>query len=146
MLTTRAVLERHETGTDGTFGVLQYDGYSWFTGELGWYDNANDISCIPAGTYKCLWTYSPRFKKNVYLVNNVPSRTGVRIHPANFMGDDRKGKRRQLNGCIALGKKLGVMEGQKAVLVSRPAIVEFENLMAGQPFQLEIRDVVAVNL
>lgn len=74
----------------------------------------------------------------MYLVGPVDRRTGIRIHAANLMGDAKKGYKCQLNGCIALGEKLGWIGKQKAVLVSRPAIRRLEKLTEGKPFQLEI--------
>lgn len=139
----KLTLIRLETSDHGTFGLLSIPNGEWletfYVGELPWRNNASNVSCIPKGTYKCLWTYSPRFKKNMYLVDGVKDRAGIRMHSANFMGDDTKGYKRQLNGCIALGEKLGVMEGQKVILVSSPAMRRFEKIMAGRPFELEIR-------
>ena len=66
-------------------------------------------------------------------------RTGIRKHPANFMGDAALGLRSQLNGCIALGERLGWMDGQKALLLSAPAVRRFESHMSHRPFLLEIR-------
>lgn len=74
----------------------------------------------------------------MYLVENVNKRSGIRIHSANFMGDLTLGYKCQLNGCIALGEKFGVVNGQKAVLLSNPAIRKFESLMSGQSFVLEV--------
>lgn len=137
---TKVILRRLESSDQGTFGVIEWDGMRLFSGELPWRDNASNFSCIPAGTYECVQTYSNRFRRNLYLVEKVPGRTGVRIHPANFMGDISKLMLCQLNGCIALGEKIGVMESQKAVLVSRPAVEKFEKALNFQFFQLEIID------
>lgn len=134
----RALLTREETGDHGTFGRLRVDDHVWFTGELPWRDNAADISSIPPGVYPCLWTWSNRFKRKMYLVDKVPARAGVRIHPANVMGDKALGFRCQLNGCVALGEKRGFMAGQKAILVSMPAVTSLEQYLQGQPFELEI--------
>ena len=35
---------------------------------------------IPAGTYPLRLTWSPRFKKNMPLIDEVPDREGIRIH------------------------------------------------------------------
>lgn len=136
----RIILERLETSDHGTFGRLLAPGLTLFTGELPWRENKNDISCIPAGIYICHWTMSARFRRKMYLVQSVPHRTGIRKHSANLMGDSTLGLKRQLNGCIALGEKIGWMDGQKALLVSAPAMRRFETLMAGQPFELEIKE------
>lgn len=74
------------------------------------------------------------------MLSSVPSRSGIRIHSANLMGDKILGYKTQLNGCIALGEKLGWIDGQKALLVSRPAIRRMEEYFNGKSFTLEITD------
>ena len=39
---------------------------------------------IPAGTYPVERTWSPRFKKLLPLIQNVPDREGIRIHRGNL--------------------------------------------------------------
>lgn len=134
-----ARLSRLETSEEGTFGRFTFYDFMCFSGELPWNDNQSNISCIPKGSYVCIWTYSPRFKRKMFEIKGVPARAGIRIHSANFMGDDRRGFKRQLNGCIALGEKLGAMDGQKALFISKPAIRRFETLTNGKPFLLEIK-------
>ena len=132
-------LIRMETSDEGTFGKIYLpDGLTFFTGELPWRENQNDISCIPEGNYFCTWTFSNRFKRNMYLVTPVRDRAGIRIHSANLMGDSTKGFKKQLNGCISLGEKFGWIEGQKAILASGPAVRRFEEHMDHKPFSLEI--------
>ena len=41
-------------------------------------ENADYI--IPAGTYHLVRTFSPKFKKQLPLLENVPEREGIRIH------------------------------------------------------------------
>lgn len=137
---TDAVLERLESGDQGTFGRLLAGGLAFFTGELPWRDNAPNASCVPIGTYCCIFTHSPRFGRRLYLVGPVPRRSGIRVHPANLMGDKSKGFRSQLSGCIALGERLGWMSRQKAVLLSQPAVRRLETYFKGNPFTLEIRN------
>lgn len=139
MVQTPVILTRLQTGNEGTFGRISVDGVSYYSGELPDRDNAPNVSCIPKGSYPCIWTYSEKLKRKAYLVQNVKGRAGIRIHSANFMGDDSKGFKRQLNGCIALGEKIGQIDGQRALLLSKPAVRKFEDLMQGQPFILEIR-------
>lgn len=134
-----AILTRHETSDEGTFGTLSVGSQMVFSGELPWKDNLRNCSCIPTGLYTCNWTYSPRFKRWMYEVVGVKDRSSIRIHSANFMGDDTKGLKKQLNGCISLGMKLGKMENQKAILLSSTAVRQFETIMAGKTFILEIR-------
>ena len=139
----KAWLERLETSNEGTFGVLRVENHDclefFYTGELPWRKNKANVSCIPKGKYIAIWTKSPRFQRLMYLISKVPARAGIRVHAANFMGNPKKGFRRQLHGCIALGEKLGWLGGQKAILVSRPAIRRFEDITNGKPFELEIK-------
>lgn len=127
----RATLTREEGSKEGTFGRFRVGVYHCFSVELPDRGNKPNISCIPVGVYKCVWTYSPRFKRHMYLLEGVPERSGVRIHSANLA--------RQLNGCIALGLKLGTIEGTKAVLLSQPAVRQLEEYLQGKPFLLEIK-------
>lgn len=135
-----AILTRKDIGDQGVFGVFDIrSGPRFFSGELPDRENAPGISCIPEGIYKVIWTWSPRFKRMMYLVEGVEGRAGIRAHSANLMGDASLGYKAQLNGCIALGERLGKIEGQKALLVSAPAIRKFESFMGGKTFSLEIR-------
>jgi hypothetical protein len=138
----KAHLTRFESSDQGTFGRLEIDGRpeKFFTGELPWRENASNLSCIPAGAYRCVLTYSSRFKRHLYLVAPVIGRAGIRIHAANLMGDSTLGLKCQLNGCLALGERMGTIDGQKAVLLSQPAIRKFQDLMGGDPFDLEVID------
>lgn len=131
-------LVRGDPTIDGTFGKVYFGDRIVYSGELGWYDNTPKYSSIPADVYRCSFTYSPLFKKNMFLVNNVPGRSGIRIHSANYMGDSRQGKRCHLEGCIALGMRRGTMEGQAALLNSRTAIKLLEDWAKGEDFALEI--------
>jgi len=131
-------LQRHDQSDHGTFGKMIAPGLTLFSGELPWRENQSNISCIPAGKYNVAWTYSPRFRRFMYLLLGTEPRTGIRKHLANFMGDAALGLHSQLNGCIALGEKLGWMDGQKALLVSAPAVRRFEEHMGHKPFTLEI--------
>ena len=66
--------------------------------ELPWKDNQHSISCIPVGNYDWI-----KVAKSVAIpyehisILNVPNRSGVCIHIANYV--------RQLQGCIAVGSK-----------------------------------------
>jgi hypothetical protein len=65
--------------------------------ERGWVNNMRNISCIPTGIYPLQLEYSPRFKKELWEVKDVPGRSECKFHSANYW--------RQLNGCLALGKE-----------------------------------------
>ncbi len=134
-------LMRNYTGDQGTFGLIrpkEPSSLSFVSGELPWRDNRHDESCIPSGTYKCVWNHSAHFGREMYEVTGVPDRAGIRIHSANFMGDATKGFKKELDGCIAIGFQLGILEGQTATLGSRHATGAFEDAMGRKPFTLEI--------
>ena len=136
----RATLTRFDQGGQGTFGRFDLPGLSLYTGEQPWRDNATGVSCIPVGVYQAIWTRSPRFRRHTYLLLGTAPRTGIRIHAANLMGDTVLEYKSQLLGCIALGERLGYLDGQKALLLSAPAVGRFERALAGRPFELEIRN------
>ena len=136
-----AILTRLDRGDQGTFGRIVAGSLSLYSGELAWRDNKPNVSCLPEpGLHRVVWTWSPRFRRFMYLLLGTEPRAGIRIHPANFMGDESLNYRRQLNGCVALGERLGWIERQKALLVSAPAVSRFERHMQWKPFTLEIRN------
>ena len=140
-MTPDAILTRFDRGDHGCFGLVETRaGFRCYSGELPERDNQPSISCIPPAIRHVAWTYSPAFDRFMYLVLGTEPRAGIRKHSANLMGDKAKGLRAQLNGCIALGERLGWMDGQKALLLSAPAVRRFEEHMGRKPFVLEIRN------
>jgi hypothetical protein len=106
--------------------------------ELSWKDNQNDISCIPTGEYVCRWTLSPRLSqlkgKDVYTyeILDVPNRTGVRIHSANYFY--------QLKGCVALGdahKDLNA-DNELDIIHSGNTVDAFNKIMDKKDFKLMV--------
>jgi hypothetical protein len=53
-------------------------------------------TAIPKGTYKVTITYSPKFKTNLPLINDVIGYSGIRIHQGNTHNNT--------SGCILVGE------------------------------------------
>lgn len=135
-------LQRQITSSHGTEGILSLPhlGVKFFTLELPWRDNISSLSCIPHGIYTVNIRQSPRYGR-IYHVKNVPERSWILIHWGNLAGDCTKGFKSNVEGCILLGKRRGTLSGQKAVLVSRPAVREFMQCMNNEKFILKIEGV-----
>lgn len=59
-------------------------------------DKVAGSTAIPEGTYKVILSYSPKFKRELPLLLDVPFFTGIRIHKGNDNNDS--------SGCILLGE------------------------------------------
>lgn len=79
---------------DRTEGKITIEGISVCDSlERPW--GITDHPCIPEGTYPIITYYSPHNKREVPLLENVPGRSMIEIHPANHVSE--------LLGCIAPG-------------------------------------------
>ena len=74
-------------------------------------------TCIPYGTYNVTITYSPRFKRNLPLINNVKGFDGIRVHNGNTPQDS--------SGCVLLG--FNKIKGQ--VIDSKVTVNKFINVV-----------------
>lgn len=119
---------------DCTGGILILpSGKILATLERPWLNNLPKVSCIPDGVYKCSYTESPRFKRKLYEVHSVPSRSGIRIHPANYV--------QELEGCIALGENFNAINGSLVLNNSRKAMDAFHTELAGEQFNLVVKRI-----
>jgi hypothetical protein len=92
-------LQRDPSTPQGTLGTLSVDGvFQCYTMEdvvrLG--PKVYGETAIPAGTYAVVITLSPRFKRPLPLLLDVPGFEGIRIHPGNTSADTE--------GCILPGR------------------------------------------
>lgn len=140
----KATLTRAPSTDHGTFGVLELDdGTKFYTAELPWRDNHHDLSCIPAGTYMFKKVDSPKHGE-CYMGVDIPGRRAIEIHIANYAGDVTRGFRSDLEGCIALGKTMGLLRAhghehyQVVVQQSTVAIHEFTAETRFEDLQLTI--------
>ena len=135
----KVYLKRIEETDQGTFGVLCVPevGFSCYTAELPWRNNKRGESCIPKGRYE-LHKFSSKKHPNTYQVMNVTNRDSILIHVGNYAGDDSKGFKTDSDGCILLGKSLGHLGRQRAIIGSKPTVKQFVELVSKYPLELII--------
>lgn len=94
--------------------------------ERGWRNNQKNISCVPLGTYNCVLEYSPRFKKKLWELKDVPNRSECKFHSANYWY--------QLNGCIALGRTIKDInnDGYNDVTSSKATMNAFHKVLQNE--------------
>jgi len=126
-------LTRHSYHPAATIGKMRIensreDSYFLFhTIERPWLDNKPFESCIPEGEY-IVEPYSSEKYPDVYEIKDVPGRTKILIHVANYAKD--------VQGCIGLG--LSLPDNQLMVGKSRDAMRKFKRLMGKNVFKLKI--------
>ena len=139
---TEVTLQRSPSSAQGTRGVLATEGFWCHTLELPWRDNKQNISCIPAGEYNCLYVTvrsSIGGRRDLYWLSNTPGRSGVLTHAGTFAGQKDSGYLSNVLGCILLGYGIGTYKHQQAIFRSREAVADFIDHMRSQPFNLTVR-------
>ncbi len=137
-------LERFLHADNFTLGRLFVGNEVFFTIEKPWKDNEPFISCIPVGKYICK-KYSSDKYPNTYEITEVPNRTQILFHVANYARD--------VLGCIGIGLGVGcwfdrgnflhaVTESESMIGVtnSRNAVNQFMDLV-GSCFEFELEIV-----
>jgi hypothetical protein len=103
--------EYYKKQTHGTLTVYDEDtGEEVFkcrTLELPDLNNASNVSCIPEGYYDVVPRQSPKHSNHFHVLD-VPNRSYILIHPANYVGSKNPNTgHSDLRGCIAVGEKYG---------------------------------------
>lgn len=141
MASRSIVIQRLEQTRTHTLGRLTVKGssgadlYECVCLELPWRNNLPRTSCVPAGRYPIVLEWSPAFKMDLWELKDVPGRSEVKIHAANYVA--------QLWGCIAPGLKASDLNGDGTIDVSdsRIALVRLMAAMGDVKAALiEIRD------
>lgn len=124
---------KREYDRSATTGVMTLpSGLNVYTLELPYRDNLPNVSCLPPGVYRAKWlarSASGKYKR-VWHIQNVPGRTGILIHAANFL--------HQLQGCIAPGVTRGNSDGLPCVWNSGAALNKIREELEGRDFLLRI--------
>lgn len=99
-----------------------------------WLNNAEGVSCVPAGMYVCQRVQSPKFG-NTFTVLNVPGRSLIRWHWGNTHLDTR--------GCILLAESFDTQwDNSTALMNSKATFNRWLAVMDGVTrFTLSIEDV-----
>jgi len=126
-------LIRLEEADCGTIGALKVNKQVFcVTLEPEDYENAPDISSIPAQQYTCQRVVSPRFGET-FEVLNVPARSDILFHSLNIVSETK--------GCIGLGEHIGKLRGNRAILNSGQTFKRFMQEMEGEErFHLTIKE------
>jgi hypothetical protein len=92
--------EQNKTYTAGKLGIINEMGAAYFCDTLEPPVSAfnQTTRAIPEGRYDVAITWSPKFKRWLPLLLNVPRREGIRIHSGNNPADSK--------GCILVGRAL----------------------------------------
>lgn len=88
-------------------------------------------TAIPYGTYEVEVTYSPKFKRELPLIKNVPHFEGIRIHKGNYATNS--------SGCVITGEnkiKGGVINSTPYEIKITSLIKEAQN--KGEKITIEI--------
>lgn len=131
----RVILQRaweDERATLGMLKVVDALHNPIYTLENPLRGDAKD-SRIPAGSYICKPVSTPKFD-DVYLVTNVPGRTGILFHWGNTEKDT--------TGCILVGLMGGMLGKDPAVRLSKDAMTLMRGLIGQSPFHLDIVDAL----
>ena len=99
--------------------------YSSITLERGWRNNEQGVSCIPAGVYKVVLEWSPKFQMDLWEIKGVENRSECKFHVSNYW--------HQLNGCIAPGRRPKYLNKDKYLDVtdSRNTLKDFHQTLKG---------------
>lgn len=119
-------LTRFFRNKEYTLGVITNEsGWVCNTLELPYRANQENISCIPAGEYNVI-PYKSKKHGDIFLLENVPNRTFIEIHPGNTDKDT--------NGCILPGG----MFGTNRILYSTVSLQKIRTIVENKPFILKV--------
>ena len=121
----RIRVERFNSGSDDTLGRMYINGrFVAYTLE----DEKREVKVkgetrIPSGTYKIGFYDSPSHGPKSLHIKDVHGFEYILIHPGNTDKDT--------DGCLLVGKRIGKLDGKRAVLDSKLAFKEIYPIIAG---------------
>ena len=127
----QVTLIRQDNDDTRSLGALVTKNDVYHTVERPWLDNQKNISCIPTGIYICK-RYSSDKYPNTFEITNVPNRTKILFHVANWAHN--------VEGCIGLGTHK--LPDKTGVGSSKRAISKFmKEMLLVNEFQIEIKEI-----
>ena len=121
---------RLEKTDDGIIGVLMIDAVVFC------YTLEHPEKFISTGSYNAMFEPSPKFFTSLYELKEVEGRSEILIHVGNTKKDT--------TGCILLGKNIGYLEGQRAVLASLSTVNRFNKELKGEKISVQIMDLTGL--
>lgn len=115
---------------DCTVGVMYVDDYKCCTLENPWMNNANDVSCIPKGTYICKNIHKSPNHGTCISVTGVPNRTHILVHVGNWTSNTL--------GCILVGQSIKDLNTRPMVTSSGNTLKELMSKLPDE-FLLVVR-------
>lgn len=117
--------------------VIKVDDLKW---QMQYPEEVPDLipvgkGCIPCGLYRIVWEWSPKFKRHLWELKEVPNFTEVKAHVGNVVEDT--------NACQLLGYRFMCAPNQQPYLsFSTEAVEDFNKLCHAEKItHIEIRDV-----
>lgn len=122
----------HPQGTNGT--LLVNGEMLCYTIELPWLNNRPQYSCIPEGKYTVSRRWNAKWGLHL-IVNQVPGRSYILLHPAN---DALK----ELKGCVAPVTRLtGPGKGSASRSAFGKLVKKISALPPGEPIIVNIKSI-----
>ena len=124
-------LVRYAADEWATHGRLFANGeYLCCTLERPWLNNQRSVSCIPFGSYTGAVQPSPRFRRDLPELLDVPGRSQILFHAGNTPDDTQ--------GCILVG--LERAEHEPRIMQSRAALIKLMDVLGGESFTLDVAE------
>ncbi|TBG37170.1 hypothetical protein ELG78_09325 [Rhizobium leguminosarum] len=133
-------LNRLTESNGASLGVLKGLSRTLYTLEEAWRENKPKVSCVPAGSYRCIphgWEAGTKVSKpRTWELVGVPGRSAVLIHIGNTTRDTE--------GCILAGMGLMVTQLLSSISDSRLAIELMRREIGPNEFMLTIVDTLKI--
>ena len=134
----KVIILRDLYDTQGTPGRFISKEFNCYTLELPWRNNRSGLSCIPGNRKYIAKVVNTPKHGFVYMLQDTEPRVAILEHSGNWAGDIEKGFKTHVLGCILLGKYRGLLQGQRAVLYSRPTVKDMMRAMSNEDMEITV--------